>query len=71
VSEIRQYTLVGVTVTATSVMVDATDPNTGNEVEFVFEFGGDLLPSRLAAAAAQFATRAAADAAIVERAAKL
>ncbi len=66
----RQYTLVGVTVTPTHLLVDGTDED-GNEVEFAFEFENYPHGSMYAAAAAGLATRAAEEAAVAERAAKL
>lgn len=68
--EIEQFQLTGVTVTSTAILVDANNAD-GQEVEFVFEFGDYPRPATLAAAAAGLATRAAKDAALVERAAKL
>jgi hypothetical protein len=66
-----EYVLTGITVVPDGIMVTAVDPDASNaETEFFFRLD-TLRPSALAAAAAGFAERAAADAAIVERAAKL
>lgn len=68
--DIEQFELTGVTVTPTAILIDANDSE-GHEVEFVFSFGDYPRPATLAGAAAGLATRAAHDASIVERAAKL
>jgi hypothetical protein len=59
-------TFVNLAVTSTGITVTGKTP-TGDPVDLVFEFDTSVRPSTLATIAARFATRAAADAAVVER----